>query len=261
MTELDTTRGRVALVTGGSKGIGRAIVERLARDGYRVATCARTSGAAEEVARSLEDEGLEVLGLEADVSQPDEVERIVSRTVDEFGHLHALVNNAGIYGTNDFLELPEPTWTEMMAVNLTGAFLCSQAAARAMRDTDSTENEGGRIVTISSVSGLRPDARTAAYNVSKAALVALSNSMAVDLAGDGILCSTVAPGYIGTEIDAEYLASLTPEQVARLNPLGRVGLPEEVAHLVAFLCHPESTFMTGSVISIDGAHAATSVSD
>lgn len=241
---------RTAIVTGVSRGIGRAIAQRLLDDGYNVVGCSREPGAA---AAALASGGERAVGVDADVSRADDVFRLVDVTMFHFNRVDVLVNNAGIYEEADFLDLTEEDWNRTMAINVTGPMLCAQRAASKMieRGTD------GRIINISSSTGLLSEARCAHYNASKAALISLTRSMAADLGPHGIVSSCVAPGWIDTGIDP-VLAELSDEENARLNPLGRTGTPDEVAHAVAALCDTRASFANGAVLSVDGGQTAVS---
>jgi len=241
---------RTAIVTGVSKGIGKAIADRLLEEGYDVAGCSRDGDAA---AAALAAGGEHAVGIAADVSRPDDVERLVETAVDRFGRVDVLVNNAGIYAEVDFLDLTLEQWNQTLAINLTGPMLCAQAAARRMIESGAE----GRIVNIASSTGILAEAASADYNATKAALISLTRSLAVDLAPHGIITSCVAPGWIDTGIDP-VVADLSPEASARLNPLGRTGTPEEVAHAVAALCDRRASFANGAVLSIDGGQTAVS---
>jgi len=244
--------GKVALVTGGTRGIGHAIARALARAGARVALLARDGGRAQETAKALGDGTGR--GYACDVADARQVETVVAAVEQDFGRVDVLVNNAGVFGRSNFLELGLEDWNKTIAVNLTGPFLCIQEAARAMLG-----NEGpvrGRIVNITSTAAVLAEQEGTDYNASKGGLAQLSRSAAVELAPHGILCNSVAPGWVSTEIDADYVASLSPEQVRRMNPLAREADPDEIAHVVASACDERATFMTGASILVDGGQTA-----
>jgi NAD(P)-dependent dehydrogenase (short-subunit alcohol dehydrogenase family) len=239
--------GQVALVTGGSSGIGMATCLRLAREGAAVAVNGTSEEGLEEVAGRLRKAGARFLPVVADVSEPEEVEAMVRRTVDELGDLHIVVNNAGIEETGPALETSYETWKQQLAVNLDGPFLVAQAAARHM-----VEAGRGVVVNVTSVHEHRPRPDAAGYAVSKAGLGMLTKVLAHEWAAHGIRVLSVAPGAIDTPIQGDQSDQ---EQQAQRDaiPAGRVGRPEEVAALIAFLCSPEMAYMSGTSVVIDGA--------
>ena len=245
---------RTAIVTGASQGIGLAIAERLVEDGYNVVGCARTRGATQN---ALEDLGERAVGLDADVTRSEEVQRVVDAALDRFGGVDVLVNNAGVYRRCGFLDVSEEEWTKTMAINVTGVFIFSQAAARAMIASGAADRGGGRIVNIASVAGLFAESESAPYNASKGAVISLTRSLASDLALDGIATTCVAPGWVDTGIDP-ILESLGPNEMKRLNPQGRVGSTAEVAHVVSALCDPQASYMNGAIVTVDGGQLAAS---
>jgi 3-oxoacyl-[acyl-carrier protein] reductase len=250
---------RTAIVTGCSSGIGRATFERLARDGFAVVGCARRQEGLDEVNDSLRAAGLTVRTVQADVSDRKQVEEVVTTAVSWTGRLDVLVNNAGVYAPAPFLEMSERVWRQTLDINLTGALLCSQIAAAEMIRSGS---HAGRIVSIASTNAFASEPKSADYNASKAALVSLTKSMAVDLAEHGILVTCIAPGWIDTDIDASgFVANLGEAGLRRLNPLGRLGTPEEIASVVSFLCSSASSFITGATILVDGGQLGSSPKD
>ncbi|MEI7779835.1 MAG: SDR family oxidoreductase [Actinomycetes bacterium] len=238
---------RVAIVTGGSKGIGRACVERFLEDGYAVSFCARN---ADEVTRAVGELSAKgnILGVQADVGVPADCSRLVSDTIARFGRVDALVNNAGVYAPVPFVEFTPETWDALMAINVRGPVLLGGAVARLMRD----QGSGGRIVNIASTNGQMSEAQFAHYNASKAAVISLTKTMAVELAEYGILVNAVAPGWVLTPLSEDYVATLNPEALGRISPLKRVGRANEVAGAVAYLCGEDSTYVTGITINVDG---------
>jgi 3-oxoacyl-[acyl-carrier protein] reductase len=242
---------KVALVTGGSKGIGYACAERLLADGYAVAICARN---ADEVSTAASRLGApdRVLGLRADVGSVEDCAGLVPAVLERFGRVDVLVNNAGVYRPVPFLDLTAQTWNETMDINVRGPVLIGGAAARAMRD----QGSGGRIVNIASTGGQLSEAEFAHYNASKAAIISLTKSMSVELASLGILANAVAPGWVLTPLSEPFLGTLTEDSLARISPLRRVGLAAEVAGAVSFLCGNDATYITGVTVNVDGGLTA-----
>lgn len=246
--------GKVVIVTGGSRGIGRAICARFAAEGARVVVNyfsgfdPEEGKAAESVVKEISADGQSAFVFDADVSKAEQVTSMVKTTLERFGAIDILVNNAGIYPYSDFLEMPEELWDRVNDVNLKGVFLTSQAIAKVMVK----HRVKGRIINVSSVSSIRGGARQSHYCSTKAAVNLFTQSIAVDLGRYGITCNCVLPGYIETETVASMV---TPESRARIRaavPLGRVGRPEDVANAVAFLASNEASYISGAALVVDG---------
>ncbi|MGM0491917.1 MAG: 3-oxoacyl-[acyl-carrier-protein] reductase [Armatimonadota bacterium] len=239
--------GRVALVTGASRGIGRAIALELARAGASVAVNYRErADAAEEVVAGIEDTGGRAIAVQADVTDFDAVQAMVKEVSAELEGLDILVNNAGIIGDGYLMMLKPEAWREVIAVSLDGAFHCTKAAIRPMM-----RGRWGRIVNISSDAGLMGDVMRAHYAAAKAGLLGLTKTTARELAGQGITCNAVAPGIVETDLTAE-MDEKRAETMMSMIPLQRFGAPEDVAPLVAWLCSDAAGYITGQTISVDG---------
>lgn len=246
--------GRVAVVTGGSRGIGRGIAERLGRDGaWVVVNYTQDRSAALAARHAIQEAGSRAIAVRADVSRKADVDRMFARVLDAWGRIDILVNNAGICPFFEFLDIPETVWDRVHAVNLKGTFLCTQAAARIMVG----QQTRGRIISISSVNALAGGPLQAHYTPTKAGQVSLMQSVAVALGRHGITCNSVLPGSIRTDINAHLLDD---PDIARANrewiPLGRVGDPADVAGVVAFLASDEAAYISGAAVLVDGASFA-----
>ncbi len=243
---------RVALVTGAARGIGLATAKRFLADGWRVALLDIDSDTLSRTHAALP--AGETIAICADVADAAGVAAAVARVAKEFGRLDALVNNAGIAIFKPILDVTYEDWSRVLAVNLTGPFLCVQAAAPLMRDSG-----GGAIVNITSISGLRASTLRAAYGTSKAGLAHLTQQQAIELASLGIRVNAVAPGPVDT---AMAKAVHTPEIRAAYHdaiPLNRYGLEQELAEAIFFLCSDRASYITGQTIAVDGGFAATGI--
>ena len=242
--------GKVALVTGGSRGIGRAIAVRLAKEGVDIALCARNTKAAESVGREVEALGRKCLVLRADVSDSEQANTLLETVLNDLGSLYAVVNNAGITRDNLLLRMKDDEWDSVIQTNLKGAFNCSRAAARAL-----IKARSGRIINISSVVGLQGNAGQVNYASSKAGMIGLTKSLARELASRSVTVNAVAPGLVPDTGMTDELTAEVMESMLSKVPLGRPGKPEDVANTVAFLASSEADYITGQVISVDGGMA------
>ena len=239
--------GKSAVVTGGSRGIGRAIALRLATQGADVAFSYKgNEAAANETASAIEGLGRRALPVQGDVTQPDAAESLVKAALDEFGKVDILVNNAGITRDDLLMRMSVEAFREVLETNLFGAFYATKAVTRPM-----LKAKGGRIVNITSVSGQAGQMGQANYSAAKAGLIGLTKATARELASRGITCNAVAPGFVLTELTRDLPEALQTEITAR-TPLGRFGTTEEIADAVAFLCSDEAAFITGQVLAVDG---------
>jgi glucose 1-dehydrogenase len=243
-------REKVALVTGGDTGIGRAIALAFAREGASVVVDYHgASPPAQELVEQIESLGTRAVAVAADISKPDEVERLVGTAVEAYGGLDILVNNAGIEEQRPFLEMPLEVWNNVIAVNLTGVWLCTQIAARHMVE----RKRGGRIINISSVHEDMAMPTNAPYCAAKGGLRMLMRTVAVELAPYGITVNDVAPGAIDTPMDAALKRDpVKMRQLLSEIPIGRMGTPEEVAGLCVFLASDAAAYVTGATYVIDG---------
>lgn len=241
--------GTVALVTGASRGLGRAIALALAEAGADLALAARGAEGLERTAAEVGKHGVRAEVFRADMRHAGDIEALVARALRAFGRIDVLVNNAGISGDEKpFLDLVPEEWDGVLAVNLRGPALCAQAVARTM-----VERKRGRIVNIASLGGLRPISRLAPYCVSKAGLIQLTRVMALELARHNVQINAVCPGYFGTPMNKTFFASPKGQEIIQRSiPMRRLGDPTELGPTVVFLASEASSFMTGSVIVVDG---------
>jgi NAD(P)-dependent dehydrogenase (short-subunit alcohol dehydrogenase family) len=245
--------GKVALVTGGAHGIGRAIATGLAAEGAAVAVNYSRSGeAAAEAVAEIEDAGGRAIAVKADVSDRAACDRLVAETVDAFGTVDVLVNNAGISVEKPFLEVTEEEWDRLMAVNVKGVFLCTQRVLPIM-----LERGSGKIINLSSISAEVGDLETSAYCATKGAVAALTRQLALELGPHGINVNALGPGVIETAMNDDLLRNpASAREVVRSIPLGRLGAAADVAPAAVFLASEESDYLTGTTIYVDGGWLA-----
>ena len=243
-------QGKCALVTGGSRGIGRAVCLELARQGARVAVnYAGNAAAAQETVEACRALGAEAFAIQADVAGAAESEAMVKEVLARFGRLDILVNNAGVTRDGLMLTMKEADWDAVLDTNLKGAFHCMKAVYRPMM-----KQKYGRIVNLSSIVGLRGNAGQANYAASKAGLIGLTKSLAKELAARNVTVNAVAPGFIDTDMTAA-LPEKAREALLASIPMGRLGQAEDVARAVAFFAGDESAYVTGQVLCVDGGMA------
>ncbi len=237
---------RTALVTGASRGIGRACAKGLAKAGVRVAVAARTVDALEALAGELRAEGAEAFVVELDLAEPASIEAAAAKVAAEFGRIDILVNNAGITRDGLAMRMKKADWDAVLAANLTGSFLLIQQVLPAMM-----RNRWGRIINISSVVGQAGNAGQANYAASKAGLIGMTKSIAQEMASRNVTVNAVAPGYIATAM-TETLPAEVKEKMVGAIPMRRVGTPDEVAAAVRFLASEEASYITGHTLDVNG---------
>lgn len=235
----------MAIVTGASRGIGRATALALASSGVKVVVnYAQSQPAATAVVQAIEAQGGTAIALKADVSQVKEVEQLIEQTLEQWGRIDILVNNAGITRDNLLLRMKLEDWQAVMDLNLTGVFLCTKAVAKIM-----IKQRQGRIINITSVAGLMGNPGQANYSAAKAGVIGFTKSIAKELASRGITANAVAPGFIATDMTEDLKA----DEILKFIPLARYGQPEEVAGMIRFLAvDPAAAYITGQVFNVDG---------
>jgi len=244
---MDRLEGKVALVTGASRGIGAAIAQRLASDGAAVVVnYAGSQAAAEAVVAGIAEAGGRAVAIRADVSVPEECTKLVADTVAEFGALDILVNNAGITRDGLLVRMSDEDWDRVIATNLTGVFSMCRAAGKVMMKA-----RAGAIVNISSVVGISGNAGQANYSAAKAGVIGLTKSVARELAARNVRCNAVAPGFIETDMTKD-LSEPQRDAIAATVAMGRFGSAKDVASAVSFLASEEAAYVTGQVLAVDG---------
>ncbi|MFB0563640.1 MAG: SDR family NAD(P)-dependent oxidoreductase [Candidatus Lokiarchaeia archaeon] len=242
--------GKVALITGAASGIGREITHRFAMEGAKVSVVDLNVGDAKNVAKEIKDLGGKAIAVQCDVGDEDQVNRAVEETEKNLGSIDILVNDAGIFDLSKLSDITLEKWQIMFKVHVEGTFLCSKAVLKNMK-------EGGRIINVSSVSGITGDALVTSYSAAKAAIVGFTKSLAVEVAHKGITVNAIAPMLIYTPM-IQMIDQVAPELYKDI-PAKRLGKPEDVAAVAAFLASPEASYITGQVIIVDGGLSLTNV--
>ena len=242
----DSLRGKTAIVTGASRGIGAAIAHRLCEAGANVVLCSRSADAVGQVADTLKGKGYTVHAMAADISQKTDVEALIEKTTSQFSHIDILVNNAGITRDMLLMRLKDEDWDAVLQTNLTGTMYCTRAVLRPM-----IRQRSGRIINISSVVGLAGNAGQANYAAAKAGIIGLTKATAKEVGARGITVNAIAPGFITTDMTAQ-LSEQNQKQLLELIPLRGFGQPEDVADAVCFLASDAARYITGQTLQVDG---------
>lgn len=242
--------GRFALVTGASKGIGKATALRLGEQGVNVAVNYNSSpDGAEETVEALKSQGVEAFSIQADVGQLDQVSRMVEETTERFGQIDILVNNAGVINDSLLIRMSDEAWEQVINTNLNGSFYCTRAVLRGM-----IRRRWGRIINIGSVVGIRGNIGQVNYSASKAGIIGFTKALAKEVASRNITVNTVTPGYINTDT-VDVLPQATKDTIMTWIPQGRFGEVDDIAHMVAYMASEKARYMTGQIVSVDGGMA------
>ena len=245
------TNSRVALVTGASRGIGRATAILLSNNGHKIVLSSRSKDALVEVQEEIESSGGVAHVIPCDISSREEVENLVKGCVDHYGQLDILINNAGVTEDALALRMSNEAWENVIETNLTSIFVACRAALRPMM-----RGRWGRIINVGSITGLIGNPGQANYGAAKAGLIGFTKCIAKEVGGKGITVNVVAPGFVDTRM-TEVLPSELLEHAVKQIPIGRMGTPEEIAASIAFLCSEGASYITGQVITVDGGMTCT----
>ena len=243
---LQQLKDKVAIVTGASRGIGRATALELAKVGAKVVVnYARSSDAANQVVQTIADAGGEAVALQADVSQAEQVDNLIKETLDKYSRIDVLVNNAGITKDTLMMRMKLEQWQAVINLNLTGVFLCTKAVTKTM-----LKQRSGRIINIASVAGQMGNPGQANYSAAKAGVIGMTKTVAKELASRGVTVNAVAPGFIATDMTQDLKGE---DEILKMIPLGRYGNPEEIAGMIRFLAaDPAAAYITGQTFNVDG---------
>ncbi|MGF1578120.1 MAG: 3-oxoacyl-[acyl-carrier-protein] reductase [Gemmataceae bacterium] len=249
-------KDQVALVTGGSRGIGKAIVNAYAAEGAKVAFVYRGSQeAAEALAQQITDDGGIALAVQADVAKEEEVQKCVTRVEEEFGKINILVNNAGIIRDGLFVQMESPDWNDVIHTNLGGVFHFCRAVAFSM-----VRARKGRIINVSSVAAEHVNRGQTNYSASKGAINSFTRALAVEVAKRGVTVNAIAPGFIETDM-SEAVRSMAGDIITKMVPMKRLGQPEDIAKVAVFLASEEAAYITGQVLTVDGGLSLGAAAD
>lgn len=239
-------KDKVAIITGGARGIGREIALIFAREGARICVCDVSEEAVAAAVKDVESAGIEALGLKVDVTNSVQVEEMVGKVLDKFSKIDILINNAGITRDNLLLRMKEEDWDAVLNVNLKGTFNCTKAVSKVM-----IKQRSGKIVNVASIIGIMGNAGQANYAASKGGVISFTKSVAKELASRNINVNAIAPGFIKTDMTAK-LSQEVVDVMLKMIPLGKLGAPLDVAKLALFLVSDDSAYITGEVIKVDG---------
>lgn len=249
--EVMKLKDKVAIITGSSKGIGQGCARVFAREGAAIVIVSRTEGPGLAMVKEIQDKGGRAIYVQTDVSQSEQVQNMIKRTIEEFRRLDILINNAGYHISKNIEETSEEEWDFIINTNLKSVFLCSKYAIPCLRKTK------GCIINMSSMVGLVGQSNAGAYSATKGGIIAMTKGMALDFAKDGIRVNCICPGWIKTPLVDDWFSQQPDEQKAReyinsVHPLGRIGTIEECGRAALFLATEDSSFMTGSILTVDG---------